>query len=156
MRKMSGKKKEIRISYRVVAETTNQFLDGKLGFFSRRGSRLIYMAVTMQGEYEAYVGLPKGGPTKMNIIALIGREIARKKRIERIEPRVDKEVYNEIKGEIRGKVSAYMENNAKAKKKVEQIIKQRKFKSAEWLGKRPKVGKALGSLGKWIRIKRNL
>ncbi|MBU2099697.1 hypothetical protein KKG83_06380 [Candidatus Micrarchaeota archaeon] len=148
-----AKEQETRISHTLVATTTNQFLNGKLGLFSRRGSRIVYMAATMQGEYETYVGLPKGGPTKYNIIALIGREIARK---INIDPKNNKKEYDAIKGQIRGKVGEYLKNNEKAKAKLEEMMRKRKFRAAEWIGRRPKVGKALGATGKWIRIKRNL
>jgi hypothetical protein len=145
--------KKTEISEELVAETVNKFLNGKLGFFSRKGSRLIYMAATMQGRYESFVSLPKGGPTKVNIIALIGREIARK---IGVEPRKDKETYNIIKNNIRGKVGKFIRNNPQANTKLENIMKQKKFRAAEWIGRRPKIGKFLGKTSLRLRKARNL
>ena len=73
---MTGKK--IEIPNELVEKTVMEFLNGKLGLFSRRGSRLVYMAATMQGNYSNFVGAEEGKATKINIAALIGRKVARR------------------------------------------------------------------------------
>ncbi|PIN99158.1 MAG: hypothetical protein COT90_00755 [Candidatus Diapherotrites archaeon CG10_big_fil_rev_8_21_14_0_10_31_34] len=92
----------------------------------------------------------------MNIIQRIGREISREMGINPNGSTKEREKYNKIKIKLRGNAATVILNNPDLSKKLEKIIKRKKFKWSTQIGNHKKWGPRFAKASKWIKKRRNL
>ncbi len=145
-----------QISDERIEKALNKVLNN-LSLFKTFGWKIFLMNSSIRGEYKEFLGLPKGGPTRINIINFAGRDIARE---IKINPRLKKKLYNKAKLDIWKKIGEFLksdkEANAKLNRRLEEAINLRRFRFAELLGRNPVTGVPLGKISIPLRKRRNL
>jgi len=137
-------KEEAEIPEELVEKTTKEVLDN-LSFF-KKGHVISLMNISQD---EAYRKLKKGEPSKIHIITIINREIAKKMGVG---PKQNKRVYFEsVRLKIKQKVIQYITSKPEINEKLQKLSK--KFRVSEGIG-RGVIGRQAEKVNKRIRNRR--